>query len=158
MKRFNPMNVLAASLLITTSQSFADESKAAPFICELQVFGDAPIFGVDPIPTQKFESKAMSNSGTAQEWFFSNDQYYAIVMMYAGNTRFTATLAADATEKRQLVRSVISLPRLKGSISIDLDVPEGIKNNEYVQRLRLTCYDSEASAAAKAKGYLEYKE
>jgi hypothetical protein len=47
---------------------------------------------------------------------------------------------------------------LKGSISIDLDVPEGIKNNEYVQRLRLTCYDSEASAAAKAKGYLEYKE
>jgi hypothetical protein len=158
MKYLNSMMLLAASLLIYSSQSFADENRAAPFICELQAFGDAPVFGVDPIPTQKFESKDMSASGTVQEWIFSNDQYFALVMMYAQNTSMTATLAADATETRPLVRSTIRLPRLNGSISIDLDVPNGLKGNPYVQRLRLTCFDSETSAVLKAKGYLELKE
>ncbi|MFL5812054.1 MAG: hypothetical protein ACJ763_00635 [Bdellovibrionia bacterium] len=159
MKYLNLMMVLAVSLLIHATHSFADENKAAPFICVLKAFGDAPIFGVDPLPIQRFESKAMSTSGTAQEWFFNfNDQYFALVMMYAQNTSFTATLAADATETRPLVRSTIRLPRLNGSTSIDLDVPNGLKGNPYVQRLRLTCYDSETSAVLKAKGYLEFKE
>lgn len=161
MKRFNSMMTmaLAASLLIHATDSFADENKAAPYICRLQAIGSAQAFHVDPIPVIKLESEALSPPATPQEWFFNNgDQYSARVIMYANNTLFTARLVAEATETRQAVVSVISLPRLNGSITIKLDVPNGLKNNPYVQRLQLTCFDSETSAELKAKGYLEFKE